>query len=104
MRPIHNAIPGALAQLLRDSALSPGKVSFAWRAAVGTAMERVTSVRLDGGTLIVEAASAQWAREVSRSAGVILTRVQTLLGADEVTGISIRTAPVRANLPPEPRT
>ena len=91
MRPISQAVPGALVELLRGAPLSPGKVSFAWRAAVGTALERVTSVRLDGRTLVVEAASTQWAREVSRSAGVILTRVQTLLGAGAVTGISVRT-------------
>ena len=98
MRPLSHALPGALAELLRETPLSPGKVSFAWRAAVGPAMERVTSVRLEGCTLVVDAAGAQWAREVSRSAGVILRRVQTLLGPDVVAGISVRTAPV------EPRT
>jgi predicted nucleic acid-binding Zn ribbon protein len=91
VQPINQAVPGALVELLREAPLSPGKVSFAWRAAVGAAMERVTTVRLDGHTLVVDATSTQWAREVSRSAGVILTRVQTLLGADAVTSISIRT-------------
>ncbi len=85
-------MPGALATLLRDAPLSPGKVAFAWRAAVGPALERVTSVRLDGRTLIVDATTAQWAREVSRSVTVILPRLQTLLGAEAVTGISVRTA------------
>ena len=91
MRPITHAVPGALVELLRGAPLSAGKVSFAWRAAVGTVIERVTWARLDGRTLIVDAASAQWAREVSRSAGVILTRLQTLLGAETVTSISVRT-------------
>ena len=91
MRPINQAIPGALVELLRGAPLSPGKVSFAWRAAVGTAMERVTTVRLDDRTLVVDAATAQWACEVSRSAAVILTRVQTLLGPDAVKSISVRT-------------
>ena len=54
MRPLTHAVPGALAMLLRDAPLSSGKVSFAWRAAVGPALERVTSARLDGRTLIVD--------------------------------------------------
>ena len=90
MRPLTSALPGALAELLRDAPLSPGKVSFAWRAAVGPALERETSVRLESGTLIVDAASHQWAREVRRSSSVILNRLQTLLGDGTVTSISVR--------------
>ena len=44
MRPLTHALPGALAQLLRDTPLSDGKVGFAWRAAVGPAVERATKV------------------------------------------------------------
>ena len=58
MRPLSSALPGALAELLRAAPLSPGKVDFAWRAAVGPALERVTAVRLEGTTLIVDAADA----------------------------------------------
>ena len=90
MRPLTSALPGALSELLKDAPLSPGKVSFAWRAAVGPALERETSVRLEAGTLIVDAASAQWAREVRRSSFTILNRLQTLLGAGTVTTISVR--------------
>ena len=90
MRPLNSALPGALSELLKDAPLSPGKVSFAWRAAVGSAFERETAVRLEGGTLIVDAASAQWAREVRRMSSVILKRLQTLLGPDAVTAISVR--------------
>ena len=90
MRPLTSALPGALAELLRDAPLSPGKVSFAWRAAVGPALERETSVRLESGTLFVDAASHQWAREVRRSSSVILNRLQTLLGDGTVTSISVR--------------
>ena len=84
-------MPGALVELLRGTPLSPGKVRFAWRAAVGPAVERVTSVQLAGRVLVVEAKSPQWAREVTRSADVILTRLQTLLGKDTVTSITVRT-------------
>jgi predicted nucleic acid-binding Zn ribbon protein len=65
-------------------------VSFAWRAAVGPALERETSVRLVDGTLLVDAASRLWAREVTRSSPIILRRLQTLLGSDAVVGISVR--------------
>ena len=78
-------------ELLRTTQLSDGKVSFAWRAAVGPALERVTSVKLEGRVLIVETTSAQWAREIQRSSGVILPRLQTLLGKDAVTSITTRT-------------
>ena len=90
MRPLNSALPGALAELLKDAPLSPGKVSFAWRAAVGPALERETSVRLDAGTLYVDAVSTQWAREVRRSSSIILNRLQTLLGEANITGISVR--------------
>jgi len=91
MRPLNAAVPGALASLLRAAPLSPGKVVFAWRTAVGPAMDRVTSVRLDGGVLFVDATSPQWGREVRRSSGIILARLQTLLGAEAVQRIEVRT-------------
>jgi len=65
-------------------------VSFAWRAAVGPALERETSVRLIDGTLVVDAASRLWAREVTRSSPIILRRLQSLLGSETVVAISVR--------------
>ena len=91
MRPIVHAVPGALVELLRGAPLSPGKVGFAWRAAVGPAVDRVTAVKLDGRVLVVEASGPQWTREVTRSADLILTRLQTLLGKDTITSITVRT-------------
>ncbi len=79
-------------ELLRDAPLSAGKVDFAWKAAVGPAFERATAVKLEGTVLIVDVSSAQWAREMKRSAGVILTRLHVLLGDDAVTSIQIRHA------------
>jgi predicted nucleic acid-binding Zn ribbon protein len=90
MHPLSQALPGALAALLRDAPLSMGKVEFAWKAAVGPAIGRATSVRLENAVLLVDAASAQWAREVSRSARVIVARLQTLLGAAHVREIVVR--------------
>ena len=105
-RPLQDALPGAVAELLRGAPLSPGKVGFAWRTAVGPALERVTAVRLDGRTLLVETTSAQWTREVRRSTPVILPRLQTLLGRDAVEAIVVRTSPNDSRTPKSqiPRT
>jgi len=90
MQSLAHAVPGALAELLRGTPTSDGKVTFAWKAAVGPAFDRATSVKLEGAVLIVEVASVQWAREIARSKGVILARLQTLLGPDVVTKIVVR--------------
>jgi Dna[CI] antecedent, DciA len=92
MRPLTHALPGAIAQLLRDTPLSDGKVGFAWRAAVGPALERATKVKLVRKILIVETSSLQWSREVKRSSPMILKRLQALLGADVVDRIEVRRA------------
>lgn len=92
MLPITHAVPGALAELLRGTPLSSGKVTFAWNAAVGPATARATAVRLEGTVLLVDATTIAWAREISRSSGVIVTRLQTLLGADVVTRMEVRRA------------
>jgi hypothetical protein len=90
MQPINRAVPGAVAELLRGVPLSPGKVAFAWTTAVGPALNRVSAVRLEGTRLIVDAASAQWAREIARATPVILTRLRTFLGTQAVTSIEVR--------------
>jgi hypothetical protein len=90
MRPLSHVVPGALRHLLQNAPLSDGKVAFAWRAAVGPALERVTSVKLEHGVLIVETTSPQWTREIKRSTGVILSRLQTLLGKDAVSSVVVR--------------
>ncbi len=84
-------MPGALMELLRDSPLSDGKVTFAWNAAVGPAIERVTHVKLERRVLLVETASAQWSKEIMRSSTVILKRLHSLLG-DIVDRIEVRRA------------
>ena len=91
MRSISFILPAALRELLRTAPLSDGKVTFAWKAAVGPALERATDVKLEAGTLIVETAGPQWTREVRRSSGVILARIKTLLGEGTVQRIEIRT-------------
>ena len=88
--PIGQVIPGAVAELLRHAPLSAGKVDFAWKNSVGPSLERVTSVRLEGKVLLVDAVSAQWAREVMRASPMILPRLQALLGVETVTAIRVR--------------
>ncbi|MGE3176286.1 MAG: DUF721 domain-containing protein [Vicinamibacterales bacterium] len=80
MQPLRDAMPRAVAALIRDAPLSPGKTDFAWRVAVGPTVHRHTHVRLGGGVLHVDASTPQWADEVRRSSRVILARMQTLLG------------------------
>jgi predicted nucleic acid-binding Zn ribbon protein len=92
MLPISAGLPGALVELLRGSPLSDGKVTFAWKAAVGPAIERVTNVKLERRVLLVETPSAQWSKEVMRSSPVILKRLQSLLGVDVVERIEVRRA------------
>jgi len=78
-------IPAVLAEVIRKAPLCPEKVEFAWRAAVGSSMDRVTTVRLDdAGVLHVKAVDAHWAREVKRSSRLIITRLEGLLGSGVV--------------------
>jgi predicted nucleic acid-binding Zn ribbon protein len=102
MRQIGDAVPGAIASLLRDTPMSPGKMEFAWRTAVGTAFGKVTSVRLDGCVLYVDAATTHWAREVARSSPVILRRLRTLLGENVVTSLNVRSK--QQDRPDRPQT
>jgi hypothetical protein len=90
MQSISHAVPGALADLLRTIPLSTGKVQFSWNTAVGPALQRATSVRLEGTRLLVDATSGQWAREVARASHLILPRLQLLLGKEIVTEIEVR--------------
>lgn len=90
MRSLGHVMPAALMELLSRAPLSDGKVTFAWRAAVGPALDRATTVKLDAGVLYVDAVGAQWPLEIRRSSGVILTRLKTLLGDETVQSIEVR--------------
>src|SRR5436190_11336227 len=90
MRSLSHIVPAALMELLSTTPLSDGKVTFAWKAAVGPALQRATDVKLVDRTLMVETTSLQWRREIKRSHAVILQRLQEFLGKDAVTGIVVR--------------
>jgi hypothetical protein len=89
MIPAQQVMPSALAVILRKAALTPEKVAFAWRTAVGPAVDRATTVALKGRVLHVRATDAAWQREVERSAALIRTRLATLLGDDIVRGLDV---------------
>jgi Dna[CI] antecedent DciA-like protein len=92
MRPLSHVVPAAVAEILRAAPLSDGKVTFAWRTAVGPALERVTAVKLENRVLIVETAGPQWSREIMRSSAIILRRLRGFLGDGAVEKIEVRRA------------
>ncbi len=93
MMPAGRCATAALGILLRDQPLSPGKVSLAWRTAVGDAVARVTQVALDsGGVLAVHTADDHLTRELYRARPLITNRLKRLLGEDIVARFEIRTS------------
>ena len=89
MIPVQHVMPGALASIIRQAPLSPEKVAFAWRTAVGPSVDRVTTVVLHGSTLHVHTPNPAWRREVERSAGLIRSRLESLLGEGIVRSLDV---------------
>jgi predicted nucleic acid-binding Zn ribbon protein len=87
--PVHDVIPAALASVVRGAALTPEKVAFAWRRAVGPALDQASRVELRGKVLLVRARDAAWQREIRRSSALITSRLQALLGEQTVREISV---------------
>ncbi len=84
MIPVQRLMPAGLAAVLRNAPLTDEKVAFAWRSAVGAAVNDVTTIELRGGVLHVRAKDTVWQREVERSAGVVRARLEALLGPNVV--------------------
>ena len=82
-------MPDALAAVLPRAPLTPEKVAFSWRTAVGPAVDKVTSIALHDGVLHVRAKDATWQREIERSAALIRSRLDSLLGEDVVRYIKV---------------
>jgi hypothetical protein len=82
-------MPDALAVMLRKAPLTPEKVAFAWRTAVGPGVNRVTAIELKGTTLCVRVKDPAWQREIERSAGLIRARLGVLLGEGVVRGLDV---------------
>jgi hypothetical protein len=88
--PSNLLLPGVLAAILRNAPLTPEKVAFAWRAAVGPAVDKATSIELRNGLMVVHAKDGSWRREVERSTPLIRSRLQALLGDGVVRYIDVR--------------
>ena len=93
MIPVQRFMPDALAEVLRRAPLNQDKIAFAWRAAVGEAMDRGTTIAFDHGVLRVHPVSTAWGREVVRSAALIRARLDALLGRGVVTAIDVDREP-----------
>jgi len=82
-------MPAALASVLRRAPLSPEKVAFAWRTAVGAAVDRASAVELRGATLVVGVKSDEWRLEILRSSALIRARLDLVLGPGIVTRLDV---------------
>jgi predicted nucleic acid-binding Zn ribbon protein len=102
MHPLSDTVPAALSELLERQPLTPAKVEFAWRVAVGPALARATRVSLEpDGVLRVATTDRHWTREVESARALILARLARLLGSDAVRIILVRTRAVQP--PARPR-
>ncbi len=91
MQPLHSVVPRALTELFRVGPLSQGKLEVAWRVAVGDALSRVSTVRLQAdGVVEVSPADQRWQRELKRSSSMILCRLNSLLGTQSVTRLVVK--------------
>ncbi len=91
MDAIQTVVPRALAELFRQGPMSQGKLEVAWRVAVGDALCRVSTVRLQpDATVDVHPMDQRWQKELRRSSSIILTRLNTLLGAGAVARLVVK--------------
>ena len=91
MDAIHAVVPRALAELFRQGPMSQGKLEVAWRVAVGDALCRASTVRLQAdGSVDVHPADQRWHKELKRSSSIIHERLNNLLGANAVTRLNVK--------------
>ena len=87
---MNSALPRVVRSLMARAPMSEGKFEFAWRAAVGPSLERVTVAKLrEDGAVEVRVDQAAWRKEVKRSQALILSNLQELLGASVVKKLKI---------------
>ena len=83
-------MPAVLAEVIRKAPLTDEKVGFAWRLAVGPAIDKVTTVRLAAnGTLYVKADAPAWNDAIAKSFGLIRSRLAHYLGETAVKSIDL---------------
>jgi hypothetical protein len=83
-------MPAVLAEVIRKAPLTDEKVQFAWRLAVGPAVDKATTVRLaPNGTLYVRTVAPAWNDAIAKSFGLIRSRLAHFLGETAVARIDI---------------
>lgn len=90
MERAQDLLAGVLPRLLRRAPLTPEKVQFAWRTAVGPQVARATRVVLQDRQLVVTADDPRWTREVQRASHLILPKLRALLGDEHINGLAVR--------------
>ena len=86
-------MPAVVGEVVRKAPLTDEKVAFAWRLAVGPAIDKATTVRLAGdGTLYVTAESKAWVDSIRASIGLIRSRLAHYLGDDTIKRVSYEDA------------
>ena len=89
----NQVMPQVVAEVIRKAPLTDEKVAFAWRLAVGPAVDKSTQVRLaEDGTLYVRAESQAWIDSIRASIGLIRSRLAHFLGDNAVKRISYEDA------------
>lgn len=84
MLPIQRFSGSVLTEIIRRQPSSPERTAFAWQLAVGPKLAQVTNVTLHEGVLMVYSPDPRWTIEITRARGVILARLQQLLGSETV--------------------
>jgi hypothetical protein len=86
---VQSMLPAALAEALRKAPLCDEKVSLAWRMAVGTSLDHVSTVALQDGVLLVRVDRREWQREIRRSSALIRARLDAFLGVGVVRTVKV---------------
>ena len=93
LRSIQQFSHAVLEDIVRRQPSSPARTTFAWQLVVGPALAKATSVELVDGVLTVRSSDERWTLEINRARGMVLARLQHLLGADTVTSLRIERQP-----------
>jgi hypothetical protein len=89
VRSIQQFSHGVLADIVRRQPSTPARTTFAWQLVVGPALAKATTVELVDGVLKVRSTDARWTLEINRARGMVLARLQHLLGAGAITALHI---------------
>jgi hypothetical protein len=100
VRSIQQFSHSVLADVVRRQPSTPARTTFAWQLVVGPALAKATSVELVDGVLKVRSSDPRWTLEINRARGMVLARLQHLLGADAITSLDLERNPdMRARTP-----